>query len=140
MPGQEHMWHSEVVSPAVERALCDLHELSVVAHFYLAGGTGLALRLGHRRSLDLDFFIGEILDPEALIQKARQLPGFSVVAKGEGTLHVQVQGAKLSFLHPIVCADRKLGRYSWGRNASRRYQRGKRLAAWNSTYANSQAR
>jgi predicted nucleotidyltransferase component of viral defense system len=25
-------------------------------HFYLAGGTALALQLGHRRSVDLDFF------------------------------------------------------------------------------------
>lgn len=29
----------------------------LVAGFYLAGGTGLALQLGHRRSLDLDFFL-----------------------------------------------------------------------------------
>ena len=29
---------------------------NLMAGFYLAGGTGLALQLKHRRSLDLDFF------------------------------------------------------------------------------------
>ena len=29
-----------------------------VARFYLAGGTALALQIGHRRSVDLDFFSG----------------------------------------------------------------------------------
>ena len=30
------------------------------ADFYLAAGTGLALQLGHRISVDFDFFIGAI--------------------------------------------------------------------------------
>jgi hypothetical protein len=28
--------------------------------FYLAGGTGLALQLGHRKSYDFDFFLKKI--------------------------------------------------------------------------------
>lgn len=36
--------------------LRDLSSLDVMDHFYLAGGTSVALRLGHRRSIDLDFF------------------------------------------------------------------------------------
>ena len=42
-----------------ENARCVLKSLvaaGVPEGFYLAGGTGLALQLGHRRSLDLDFF------------------------------------------------------------------------------------
>lgn len=39
------------------REVCEtLAGSELVAGFYLAGGTGLALQLGHRRSLDLDFF------------------------------------------------------------------------------------
>ena len=34
--------------------------------FVLYGGTALALRLGHRRSVDFDFFSSERLDPERL--------------------------------------------------------------------------
>ena len=99
------LWHREVITPAVERTLKNLHRISVLKRFYLAGGTGLALHLGHRRSVDLDFFSSELFDEEMLIQKAQQLPGFSVVAKGEHTLHVQVQGVKVSFLgyaYPVL--------------------------------------
>jgi len=36
-------------------------------YFYLAGGTALALQLGHRRSVDLDFF-SQTKDVPALIE------------------------------------------------------------------------
>ena len=49
-------WHREVISPAVEQTVRDLACESALAGFYLAGGTGLALRLGHRRSRDLEPF------------------------------------------------------------------------------------
>jgi nucleotidyltransferase AbiEii toxin of type IV toxin-antitoxin system len=37
-----------------------LSRLGEVRTFYLAGGTALALHLGHRRSSDFDFFAGRI--------------------------------------------------------------------------------
>ncbi|MGA9292658.1 MAG: nucleotidyl transferase AbiEii/AbiGii toxin family protein [Ignavibacteriaceae bacterium] len=37
--------------------------------FYLAGGTALALQLGHRRSDDFDFFTFEHLEIENLQKK-----------------------------------------------------------------------
>lgn len=43
-------------------------ELAVVhAEFVLYGGTALALRLGHRESLDFDFFGNKPLDPATLV-------------------------------------------------------------------------
>ncbi|MBI4469446.1 MAG: nucleotidyl transferase AbiEii/AbiGii toxin family protein [Acidobacteria bacterium] len=44
-----------------------------MAPFYLAGGTGLALHFGHRRSFDLDFFIHS-LDEERLLQSLMLYP------------------------------------------------------------------
>jgi Nucleotidyl transferase AbiEii toxin, Type IV TA system len=74
----------------------------VAAHrgFYLAGGTAVALRLGHRRSLDLDWFTGDPLaDPQALAGILRQegVP-LRVLSTDAGTLHVEVDGVRLSFL------------------------------------------
>jgi len=40
-------------------------------HFTLYGGTALALRLGHRNSVDFDFFSNTAFDPDAL---AREIP------------------------------------------------------------------
>ena len=44
------------VSPALRAVLDDFSKSQIAAEFYLAGGTALALQLGHRFSIDLDFF------------------------------------------------------------------------------------
>lgn len=105
MPEKEHGWHREVIDAAVERSLKDLRQASVLSPFYLADGTGLALHLGHRRSLDLDFFSNEPFDPETLLHKVQHLSGFSLVAKETETLHAHVQGTKVSFFgypYPVL--------------------------------------
>lgn len=63
--------------------------------FYLAGGTALALQLGHRVSEDLDFFIDQAFDAEGL--KNRILPD-KVSSIRSGTLHCVKDGVRLSFL------------------------------------------
>jgi hypothetical protein len=102
---QGDLWHSEVITAAVERTLRDLYRASLLAGFYLAGGTGLALRLGHRRSVDLDFFSAEAFDQERLLQKVQQLSGFSLLRKDEQTLHVNIAGTRVTFLgytYPVL--------------------------------------
>jgi hypothetical protein len=92
------MWHSEVITKAVEQTLRDLQHISVLANFYLAGGTGLALHLGHRRSVDLDFFSHEPFDPEATLGKLGALDGLRVLASDLETLHLTIGETKVSFL------------------------------------------
>lgn len=98
MERNEHVWHREVIDQRVERTLESLHTLSVLDPGYLAGGTGLALHLGHRRSHDLDFMIPNPVDPEALIRKMKTLTGFAVAAVAPDTLHATVVDTKVSFL------------------------------------------
>lgn len=55
--------HWEALLPQTQQLLQILGTLTVLQPFYLAGGTALALRLGHRISQDLDFFANiETLD------------------------------------------------------------------------------
>ncbi len=68
--------------------------------FYLGGGTAVAIQLGHRRSVDLDWFTtGEISDPLLLASYLREegLP-FNVTDVEKGTLHGTAGGVRLSFL------------------------------------------
>jgi Nucleotidyl transferase AbiEii toxin, Type IV TA system len=105
MNNKEHVWHREVVSEHVERTLGELQTIPAAARFYLAGGTGLALQLGHRRSVDLDFFLGEDFDVEPLLQKIQQLAGFSLVSKSPGTIDAHIGETKVSFLayaYPVL--------------------------------------
>jgi len=92
------MWHQEVLSEAVERTLQNLQRISALTSFYLAGGTGLALHIGHRRSVDLDFFSREPFDPEAILGKVEELEGLKVLARDVETLHLTLGETKVSFL------------------------------------------
>ena len=46
----------QTISPPMHQLLRLLGQASLLRDFYLAGGTALALRLGHRYSIDLNFF------------------------------------------------------------------------------------
>ncbi len=53
MEENRKFWHAEVISPEVADTAERLARLGILRAFYLAGGTALALRLGHRRSVDI---------------------------------------------------------------------------------------
>ena len=60
------MLHYETVEPGALAILKRLMGLDALKDFSLAGGTALALRYGHRRSVDLDLFTEGELDAEML--------------------------------------------------------------------------
>jgi predicted nucleotidyltransferase component of viral defense system len=48
--------HWKVVTPKMQRLFLHIGEQPFSQRFYLAGGTALSLQIGHRRSVDFDFF------------------------------------------------------------------------------------
>lgn len=68
-------------------------------NFYLAGGTALALQLGHRWSEDLDFFSEHKFDSFSLIAGLSKIDEFLVTGQEEGTVHGLMENVKLSFLY-----------------------------------------
>ncbi len=48
--------HWQTITPIMREVLRFIGQQPFAGRFYLAGGTALALRLGHRRSIDLGFF------------------------------------------------------------------------------------
>ena len=106
MTNHEHgAWHRKVIPATTETTLVALRDAHLLDHFYLAGGTALALQLGHRLSLDLDFFAEDHFDQEALLQRVQALASFGLVAKAPYTLHATVQETKVSFLgyaYPVL--------------------------------------
>jgi hypothetical protein len=69
--------------------------------FYLADGTAIALQLGHRESVDLDWFTRErIPDPERLAGLLREDGfGFKMSATGREALHGTIDGVRVTFIH-----------------------------------------
>ncbi len=64
---------------------------STPEHFALYGGTGLALRLGHRASVDFDFFSNQSFDPEELAAAIPYLKGAELVQIAPNTLRCRVE-------------------------------------------------
>ena len=56
------MLHKETIETGTLELLKKLQSESLLASFNLVGGTSLALRLGHRKSVDLDLFSKEDFD------------------------------------------------------------------------------
>jgi hypothetical protein len=87
------------ILPAPQRKLWP--ELrSVPSEFTLYGGTALALRLGHRRSVDFDFFSRTSIDPRRLLQGSSLLVAAQPVQIDVNTLTVLLgheAPVKLSF-------------------------------------------
>lgn len=99
MPERPPVWHRDVLPEGWARAARDLADRDVLGDFYLAGGTGLALHFGHRRSLDLDLFRETEFDPASLQSRLRGLPHLRIRRAARGTLHLSLGGILVSFLH-----------------------------------------
>ena len=63
----------------------------------LAGGTGLALQLGHRVSEDFDFFRTSGMDTPSLFDRLKETGACEALQYGERTLSVLLSGVRLSF-------------------------------------------
>jgi hypothetical protein len=63
------MLHTETVEPGTFSVLKQLMRLPSLQSFSLVGGTALALRYGHRSSIDLDLFCHEKFDHAKIISE-----------------------------------------------------------------------
>lgn len=91
------MLHFDAVPESVKTLLVQLAPKTALEDFALGGGTSLALRFGHRLSVDLDFFTVEDFSPEELFS-GLELVGATVVARAANTLTADARGVKLDFL------------------------------------------
>lgn len=59
-------------------------------NFVLYGGTAIALQLGHRESVDFDFFGSQKFDPDDLLKSIPALKNAQITQREENTLSVKV--------------------------------------------------
>jgi len=107
--------HLEILPPAQRRLWDELHALPEA--FVLYGGTALALHLGHRHSVDFDFFANMSIDPDDIYTRVAFLNGSRVVRKEANTLNCLVdRGGPVQVAlfgvpdlprlgHPLLTAD-----------------------------------
>ncbi len=68
--------------------------------FYLAGGTALALQIGHRTSIDFDFYNRSEFDSEIFFKEMSAIfPNIKQLQLAENTLKVMIGRTELSFFY-----------------------------------------
>lgn len=102
--------HWEALTPETRRAFGKVAALPFIQDFYLAGGTGLALHLGHRLSVDLDLFsphpdaVGA--DTRATLREVFDDLDLAIIVDRDGTFLATWRGVGVSFfrlhLYPLV--------------------------------------
>jgi hypothetical protein len=99
-------FHESILTPVQVSVLRALGPLAKSEGFYLAGGTAIALRFGHRRSIDFDWFAPTFENTDALIaQIAKHGLALTVAQVEAGTIIGSIDGVKVSFFqyrYPLV--------------------------------------
>ncbi|MEK7169579.1 MAG: nucleotidyl transferase AbiEii/AbiGii toxin family protein [Patescibacteria group bacterium] len=91
-------FHKEILPAGTLETFSKLSHSSLIGNFYLAGGTGLALQLGHRFSNDLDFFTPKKFNEETTLQEIISLGKLRLEKKEAQAIVCQLDETKLSFL------------------------------------------
>jgi len=102
--------HWKALTPEARQAFEKAASLPFIAQFYLAGGSGLALHLGHRFSIDLDFFSPDAdavgPDVRSVLRETLHDPTLSISHDKDATFVATWRGVGISFfrlhLYPLV--------------------------------------
>jgi hypothetical protein len=93
-------FHLEILTEQQQEVLRRLGPVATEKGFYLAGGTSIALLLGHRQSDDFDWFLeSDIPDPLSLARDIQDA-GIPFVTGhiARGTLYGTIHGVRVSFM------------------------------------------
>ena len=94
------MMHPEVLPPIQQACLRQLGPAAEMLGFYMAGGTAVAIQLGHRQSIDFDWMSVEFPVEAVELADAFQKKGVDLQATSlaRRTFHGTSAGVRVSFL------------------------------------------
>ncbi len=90
---------TKALLPDTIRALKLVSKIDTIKKSYLAGGTALALHLGHRISIDLDFFTKAVFDENVAINNFNKIPEFKEEGKAWRTIWGRIGETKFSLFY-----------------------------------------
>ncbi len=85
------------IQPETKRVLEKIAESEIKNEFYLAGGTALAIHLGHRESVDLDWFCQKSFSNSKVKKNLEETGKFELISEEEGTINGLLDNIKVSF-------------------------------------------
>ena len=93
-------YHLEGLKPKQVKVLRQMGQSMQERGFYLGEGTAIAIHLGHRLSVDLDWFIPDPIHDALLLAESLRGAGLDLVTTqtGPGSLHGTILGVRITFL------------------------------------------
>lgn len=88
----------EILPDEQKQVLETISKQKWINSYYLAGGTGLALQIGHRQSIDFDFFTKNDINNRLTIEKLKDIGKFELFNEAENTVNGSLNNIKVSFL------------------------------------------
>jgi len=92
------MLRTETVEDYTLELLKKLQSERFLDNFVLVGGTALSLQIGHRKSVDLDFFTVIDFESSVLIEQLSENYSLSVLHKTPQTVIGTIEGVKVDFI------------------------------------------
>jgi predicted nucleotidyltransferase component of viral defense system len=99
------MLYGKTVAPETFRLLETISSIADLSEFSLKGGTALALQMGHRISVDLDFFGNKEFSPDEIVDLLQDLKPLTMISQRKNILILNVQNVKVDFVnyrYPLI--------------------------------------
>ena len=93
------MLQHHTVEPGTLDLLKKIMAVPELSAFNLAGGTALALQIGHRKSVDLDFFGARPIDKDEISGLLEQLGDIQILQSSRNILIFNINGVKVDFVN-----------------------------------------
>ena len=84
--------HEQVLEQKTKRLFDRIGDTGFIKGFYLAGGTALALHIGHRKSIDLDLFSEKPFSVRDIIEQLKTIGKIRINEKKRDTLNCVLDG------------------------------------------------
>lgn len=94
-----------IIHPETFNLIQELQSLDYLKDFYLVGGTALALKLGHRNSIDIDLFTQHEFDDNDLLENLLEKFDLKLVYNRKNTIICSINEVKTDFIrhnYPLI--------------------------------------
>lgn len=99
------MLHRKTVAASTLDILKQITEIPELFAFNLAGGTSLALQIGHPLSYDLDFFGQRPFETQEILDLLKPVGQVRILSQSKNILILNVEGVKVDFVnytYPLI--------------------------------------
>ena len=99
------MLHRKTITTPTLGILKNITAIPELSGFNLAGGTSLALQIGHRLSVDLDFFGDRPFETQEILDLLKPIGQVRMLSQSKNILILNVEGVKVDFVnyrYPLI--------------------------------------